>query len=95
MKAQKSPEQLHEENLELKQLVKEFKVQVRKLQAKNTKLIAKNYAAALVSAKKKQNPTPKPEPMSKLEIARRVAFTDELKRRGLLKGKPFIDKKLS
>jgi len=96
MKSRKSPvsvKALQNETIELKDRVLEYKAQIRKLQKKNAKLEAEKFAALeLVRARKKLNPSPKREPMSKFEIARRVAFTDELKRRGLIHGKPLIEK---
>ena len=77
-----------------KSLVLALKKQLQKVVTKNAKLEAEKLAALeLVRARNRLNPPPKPKPMSEIEIARRIAFADELKRRGEIPGKPFLKRK--
>lgn len=81
---------LLKENTRLKQLIVALKVELAKLQKKNAKLEVQNISARLrIEALEKLKVPQEPEPLSDLELARRIAFL--LNRGGLdLHGNPLV-----
>ena len=96
MKSRKSPKtmpDLKAENVRLKIHVSALVAEVRKLQRENIKLKVKDQSAvARIKALEKLKVLPKPEALSDIDIARRIAF---LLQKGSLDihGNPLVKRK--